>query len=61
VQRFRDLQDPRGGRLPLLLEHVLDVHAGHRDGLHDVRERLHGERLAVGDHAVAFTVRRRGV
>ncbi len=41
-------------RLPLLLQHGLELRAGQRDRLHDVAERLHGERLAVGDHAVAL-------
>ena len=48
---------PVGLRLPLLLEHRVQLRAGQRDRLHDVRERLHRERLGVGHHAVALAGR----
>ena len=40
------------GRLPLLLEDLLELRAGQRDGHDVVDERQHVVGLGVGDHAV---------
>ena len=62
VEAGRDLQKRRGPvGVPLLLEDRLELRAGQGDGLHDVAERLDGERLSVGHDAVSLPRRRRRV
>ncbi len=56
-QALGDLEDLRGGLVraaDLLLEAGEQLRAGEVDDVHHVGEGLDGERLAVGDHAVAL-------